>query len=238
MMKMLMIENIGLKIIYNMKNKVYFLITSYLGGNNSLSKKEHLVKYIYQIRKYFPNSYILLIDSINDYDLSKMCDLYVCENENYNIPYGQADLTKIKIGLSIFEGTSVKWFIRSSYDYWINDTIYNKITEWSRILLNGAKVVVPRWKAGSNDIAYLNDSASTGYGCFTVEGARKLFNDWDFENNELIVEGQFYNKILNTLTENEYYIYNSNEEMFGCMIFDVFNNRGDKINTDRLSLID
>lgn len=222
----------------NMKDKVYFLLTSYLGGSNVSSKKEHLIRYIHQIRKYFPNSYILLIDSINDSQLSKLCDLYICENENYNTPYGQADLTKVKLGLSIFEGMGVKWFIRSAYDYWINDTIYNKITEWSRILLNGYMVVVPRWQAGSFDIPYEKNSASTGYGCFTVEGAKKLFSDWEFDDNNLIVEGQFYNRILNTLNDSEYHIYNSNEDMFGCMIFDVFNNRGDEINTDRLGLID
>lgn len=219
-----------------MSNLQYFLITSYLGGDNNQSKKNHLIRYVGKIREYFPYSYIILIDSVNDSDISKICDLYICENHNVNIPHGQADLVKVKIGISILKGMGVRSFIRSAYDYWINDIIYDKYREWYEKLSFGYKVVLPKWKAEIDSIPYLNNSVSMGFGCYTIEGAEKLFGFNRFENSGIIVEGQLYNTLTSKFDKNEYFIYDSNEEMFGCMAFDIFNNSGKDIDIEREKL--
>lgn len=219
-----------------MNNIQYFLITSYLGGENSHNKKTHLIKYVTKLREYFPHSYIIIIDSINDLDVSKISDLYICENHNDNTPHGQADLCKVRIGISVLKSMGVRWFIRSAYDYWINDTIFNKTNEWYEKLSQGYKVVLPKWKAEINSIPYLSDSVSMGFGCYTIEGAEKLFNFNRFKDNGLIVEGQLYNKLIKTFDKSEYYLYDSNEEMFGCMAFDIFNNSGNEIDYSREKL--
>ena len=216
----------------NMDEKIYFIITSFLSEPYLVEKKKHIIEYISQIRKYIPNSYILYIDSIPNEEIAQICDIYVCEKRNFNVPHGQGDLEKINIGINIFEGLGVKWFVRSAYDYWMNQKVVNKLFEWKSHLDNGKILVSSKWR-GENCEPIVNEkSLSMGYGCYTMEGAKRIFGFPNLDGNGG-AEEQLYNRLYVNFKPEEYFLYETCEDMFGGLFFDIFNWGGSHFNTNR-----
>jgi hypothetical protein len=219
-----------------MSENIYFLITSYLSNPFIDVKKTHVIEYIGLIREYVPNSYIIFIDSIPDEDIANLCDIYVCEKRNFNVPHGQADLEKIQIGLKILEGLKAKWFIRSAYDYWMNQTVVNKISEWKLLLDSGKILVSSKWRGENYEPIVKDEMLSMGYGCYTMEGANRIFGFDKLETNSM-AEEQLYVRLFNNFNPDEYFLYETCEDMFGGVFFDIFNFSGNHLNTRRLENI-
>jgi len=220
--------------VKEIQEKTYFLITSYLANPYFNEKKSHLKNYIGGIRKYIKNSFIVLVDSVPDADIAKLCDVYICERRNFNAPHGQADLEKIKIGLSVLESFGAKWFIRSVYDYWMNNDVLKKVEEWISLLDQGKVLVSTRWKGEKEGWLVNKKILSMGYGCFTIEAAKLLF---DFEKFTGCAEEQLYARLELLFHQDQYYLYESTEEMVGGLFFDVFNSSGNKLNSKRLDAV-
>lgn len=220
----------------NIDDKVYFLITSYLSGNFVTEKKTHILDYLKRIKKYIPNSFILFVDSIPDIDIAEMCDIYVCETKNNNIPHGQGDLEKVRIGINILDGLGSKWFVRSSYDYWMNETIVNRIGEWKSMIDEGKQIISTRWRGENYEPIVIENMVSMGYGCYTIEGAKRLFNFENFSVHSM-AEEQLYVKLTDNFVPEEYYLYDTCENMFGGIFFDVFNYGGNSINQRRVDTL-
>jgi hypothetical protein len=216
-------------------DKTYFLLTAYTGGSFVNEKKNHTLKYIKQLRKYFPNSYIVLIDSVNDKDICDACDLYVCELLNNNEPHGQGDLDKIKIGLNLLEGIGAEYVIRSAYDYWMDDIIFEQSKQWIKLLKEGKKIIGSQWGDINFNLTF-SKSISTGFGCYNVKAAKQLFNI-DTVQPEPTFEEQIYSQLVKYFQPNEYHIYPSCPEMFNSGIYDIFNYSGTVLNYKRLNSI-
>ena len=214
-------------------DKTYFLLTAYTGGSFVIEKKNHTLNYIKQIRKYYPNSYVVLIDSINDKDICNVCDLYICELLNNNTPYGQGDLDKIKIGLNLLEGIGAKFVIRSAYDYWINDIIFEQQKQWIQLINKGKKIVSSYWRGTPNDQEDYK-SINTGYGCYDIQAAKKLFNLNKMESNSLL-EHQIYNNLIKYFYPYEYFMYETCYNMFNSHTYDIFNFAGTVLHQERLN---
>lgn len=208
---------------YKFIEKNYFLITSYLGGEKKERKKEHTINYINQIRKYVGNNFIVFVDSIPDKDIANLCDIYVNQiKNNNNYIHGQGDLDKIKIGISILDGLKAKNFLRTSYDYWMNKFIFEKYQEWKKL---NKKIISSVWK--TKDFCIMN-SMSMGYGYYDLDAAKKIFN-FNYFYKKPSAEEQIYKKLVKFFDKNDYYLFDSCEEMFGCDSFDLFNFAGTKI---------
>ena len=215
-------------------DKTYFLLTAYTGGSFVNEKKNHTLNYIKQIRKYYPNSYIVLVDSIPNEEISNVCDLYVCELLNNNIPHGQGDLDKIKIGLNILKGLGATNVIRSAYDYWMDDNIFNRSQEWIQLLDNGCKIISSHWRGTSNDPLWDN-TISSGYGCYNVEAALNLFNFDKIDPVIHFLEVQLHQRLTNMYQPHEYFIYETCFDMFNSHTYDIFNFAGTIVHQERLN---
>jgi len=219
------------KFIY--MDKTYFLITSYIGGSLAIEKTNHLIKYLKQIKKYYPNSYIVLIDSIPNKEIAKLCDLYVCEllNKDDN-HYGKGDLDKINIGLNLLEYLGAKYVIKTAYDYWVDDTIFEQQKQWIKLLEDGVKIIGSQW----GDVKYnltFPGSISVGHGAYNIQAAKYLFTI-DTIPTEPIFEQKVYSRLAKIFQPSDYYIYPSNFEMFNSKIYDIFNYAGQVVDTDKL----
>ena len=215
-------------------NKEYFLITSYTGGNHAQAKQDHLIKFLGQIRKYFNNSFILLIDGNYIQKIEDLCDLYVFKSENDNIPHGQGDHNQLRIGINILEYYQPKFFYRFNYDYYINDTIFQKINEWKNHIENGKEIVTSQWRVSNDQNNLFTNAIAAGFGCYTLEGAKRLFN---YKTITYPWEMQLFSQLKKEFRENEYFIYNSFIEAFGEECFDIFNDGGKTYSQSRLDLI-
>ena len=207
-------------------DKIYFLLTAYTGGLFSNEKKNHTLNYIKQIRKYYPNSYIVLVDSVPNEEIGKVCDLYVCELSNYNIPYGQGELDKIKIGLNLLEHLGAKFVIKTAYDYWINDIIFEQQKQWIQLINEGKKIISSCWDNKT--------SVATGHGCYDIQAAKKLFNLNKMESNSLL-EHQIYNNLVKYFYPYEFFIYETGYDMFNSHTCDIFNFAGTVLHQERLN---
>ena len=215
-------------------DKTYFLLTAYTGGSFINEKKNHTLNYIKQIRKYYPNSYIVLVDSIPNEEIGNVCDLYVCELLNNNIPHGQGDLDKIKIGLNILKGLGATYVIRSAYDYWINDDIFNRSQDWIQLINNGYKIVSSHWRGTLADPPWI-DTISSGYGCYNIEAALNLYNLDKLDPNMDMLECQLYQRLINLFQSHEYFIYETCFDMFNSHTYDIFNFAGTIVHQERLN---
>ena len=214
-------------------DKTYFLLTAYTGGSYSDEKKNHTINYIKQIRKYYSNSYIVLIDSIPNEEIAKLCDLYVCEllNKDDN-HYGKGDLDKINIGLNLLEYLGAKYVIKTAYDYWVDDTIFEQQKQWIKLLEDGVKIIGSQW----GDVKYnltFPGSISVGHGAYNIQAAKYLFTI-DTIPTEPIFEQKVYSRLAKIFQPSDYYIYPSNFEMFNSKIYDIFNYAGQVVDTDKL----
>jgi hypothetical protein len=214
-------------------DKTYFLITSYTGGPFSTEKANHLIKYLKQIKKYYPNSYIVLIDSIPNEEIAKLCDLYICEllNKDDN-HYAQGDLDKINIGLNLLEWLGAKYVIKTAYDYWVDDTIFEQQKQWIKLLESGIKIIGSQWGDVKHNVTFPN-SISVGHGCYDIQAAKYLFTI-DTVPTEPIFEQKVYSRLVKIFEPSDYYIYPSNNEMFNSEIYDIFNYAGQVVDTDKL----
>ena len=215
-------------------DKTYFLLTAYTGGLFVTEKKNHTLNYIKQIRKYYPNSYIVLVDSIPNEEIGNVCDLYVCELLNNNIPHGQGDLDKIKIGLNILKGLGATYVIRSAYDYWINDDIFNRSQDWIQLINNGYKIVSSHWRGTLADPPW-TDTIASGHGCYNIEAALNLYNLDKLDPTMDILEYQLYQQLINLFQPHEYFIYETCFDMFNSHTYDIFNFAGTSLHQERLN---
>jgi len=214
-------------------NKTFFLITSYTGGNHAQLKQQHLIKFIGQIRKYFSNSFILLIDGNYIQDIEKLCDLYVFKAENDNLPHGQGDHNQLRIGINILEYYKPKFFYRFNYDYYINDTIYFKLLEWENYIRQGKQIIASQWKTNKDQTSFMENTVAAGFGCYTLEGAKKMFG---YEKITYPWEMQLFARLKNQFKEDEYMIYDNALDAFGEECFDIFNSGGETYSPNRLEL--
>lgn len=214
-------------------NKKYFLITSYSGGNHAEIKQQHLNKFLQQIRKYFPTSFILLIDGNYINHIEKLCDLYVFKAENDNDPHGQGDHNQLRIGINIMEYYNPKFFYRFNYDYYINDTVYAKLLEWEQHIESGKKIISSQWKTNKDQKHFMENTIAAGFGCYTLDGAKKLFG---YEKVNYPWEMQLFQRLKKEFKEEEYYIYDNATDAFGEECFDIFNSGGKTYSPNRLEI--
>ena len=210
----------------------YFLITSYTGEPHKELKSFHLIQFLKQIKKYIPNSFIIVIDSNYTKDVEKYCEIFVNEKENFNSPHGAADLKKTKIGVSILDFYKAKTFTKLAYDFWFNNNIYNKYLEWQKLIIN-KKVVSSAWKLDDNDRG-LPNSMAFNFGVYEVDAAKKLFN---FENFTYPIEMELFKRAINLFSKEDLHIYSHFIQAFGEETFDIFNDAGHNYTKSRLNLI-
>jgi hypothetical protein len=214
-------------------NKDYFLITSYTGGDFADLKKSHLKKFLLQIRKYFSNSFIIIIDGVHTQGVEELSDLYMIKSKNDNDPHGQGDHNQLRLGINLLDFYKPNYFFRFNYDYYINDTVYNKLGEWVKHINNGKKVVTSQWKTNKDQVHFMNNTIAAGFGCYTLEAAKKLFN---YEKITYPWEMQLFSKLKINFKEDEYFIYDNVTDAIGEECFDIFNNGGKTYSDNRLKL--
>jgi hypothetical protein len=213
---------------------MHYLITSYTGGNFSDQKKNHLINFIKQIRKYDNYSHITVIDGVLSEAIASLCDIYTYNSFNDNSPHGQGDLNQLKIGLNILKtlNPNPQYFVKFNYDYYLNDNIFIRIKEWEQMIKDGKHIISSVWKSSENDQG-MKQSIAMGAGMFTIIGAEKLFS---FNKVNYPIETQLYSSLENNFSKEDYHIYNHMEDFMGDKCYDIFNCGGESLNIDRLNL--
>lgn len=207
----------------------YFLITSYTGDPYGELKSSHLIKFLKQIKKYVPNSFIVLIDSNYTNNIEKYCDIFIHEKYNFNSPHGTGDLNKTKLGLSILKNLNVKYFTKLTYDFWFNDITYKKFLEWHSFT-NNKKIISAAWKLDDHDHGTPN-SMAFNFGIYEINAAEQLFN---FETVQYPIEMQLYQRAFSLFSPEDIYLYPNFMLAFNEENFDIFNNSGDNYSIKRL----
>jgi hypothetical protein len=75
---------------------------------------------------------------------------------------------------------------------------------------------------------------SMGYGCYTMEGANRIFGVEKLDTQSM-AEEQLYVRLFNNFKPEEYFLYETCEDMFGGVFFDIFNFSGNHLNSRRMN---
>ena len=146
-----------------------FFISSYIGGKFSEEKAQTAINLILSIKKHFPNSRIILIDSVPNQRICELCDFYVCfkQVENYDY-HGMYHLEKLKSMIKIGELLNTKRLISLCYDYIINEQVAQKIKEYNEEMdKEKIDLVSSSWRVDKN-CSYF-PSICTGFGIYNFE---------------------------------------------------------------------
>ena len=210
--------------------KDYFLITSYTGGPNTELKSKHLIQFLKQIKHYINNSFIIVVDSNYTQNIEKYCDLYLHKLDNFNSTHGEGELSQIKLGIKLLENYNPNFFVKFNYDYWMNDKIFNKYTEWKN-LIQSKKIIGSEWQL-YNDHPGSSNSFACAFGVYQMESAKKLF---EIDKVDFPIEIQLLNKIKSLFKDEDVFIYKDLVSALGDNCIDFFGDAGKGCHFDLLN---
>ena len=210
-----------------------FFISSYTMDPFLKEKIETTKRLLLSIRKYFPESRIILCDSCEvANEIPQYCDFYIWYKQSTKYNYhGQYHLDKIKFMIQIGDFIGTESLVSCCYDYIINDNLFDKIKDWPNLLNNKFKAICSSWaeQSGSNP-----GTISTGFGGYSFDIYKRIYQSIEFSSQSL--EHDAFNKLTNYLNPDQYIIYSSIFEMTNTMERDFFNNGGTFMNS-RLELL-
>jgi hypothetical protein len=198
-----------------------FIITSYTEGRNSLIKKTLLHELVASIKRYWPDSYVIIASQSEvTYETQKLADYIIINRKFIDVPHGAGEVDSLRDAIGVLEKLGKTDCFKLCYDFIINDQNCHVFDEWKS---HGKPFVSCWWR-----------NTCLGIGSWiwysTVDMQKKIL---DFPVLDQFLE----KKILDTLESknlmSECFIYNEGNDMLA----NTWASCGDQIVSGGASLI-
>lgn len=108
-----------------------FIITSHTSGNNRVIKAAYLLGLVKSIKKYWPDSFVIVASQSDvPSEVQDYADYVLIDKHTVNVPHGAGELQLVKLGLNILEHLGKADSYKMTYDFVINDDNCHIFDEW------------------------------------------------------------------------------------------------------------
>lgn len=108
-----------------------FIITSHTEGKNAFVKKTLLHGLVQSIKKYWPESYVIIASQSEvEYDTQLLADYVVVNRSFQDIPHGVGEVESLNAALTVLESQGKTECYKLCYDFIINDSNFHVFDEW------------------------------------------------------------------------------------------------------------
>lgn len=110
-----------------------FIITSHTEGENSVVKKTLLHGLVKSIKRYYPDSYVIIASQCEvEYETQVLADYVIINRSFLNVPHGAGEVESLNAALTVLESQEKTDCFKLCYDFIINDSNYHVFDEWRR----------------------------------------------------------------------------------------------------------